>query len=111
MIIFQDFAAPSLQNNVFTRDALRGIPCHKTGRFLFFFSFVVTTNLHIGAVRPLLILSFIHIDFPKYSASRQLTLLSFQINVTMTRKMKTTEKHSQLNEFRVGFAQQSGVDN
>ena len=25
--------------------------------------------------------------------------LSFQINVTMTRKMKNTEKHSQLNEF------------
>ena len=62
-----------------------------------------------GAVHPLLILSFIHSDFPKYSASRQRTLLSFKpINVTMTRKMKTTEKHSQLNEFRVGFAQQSG---
>ena len=29
----------------------------------------------------------------------------------MTREMKTTEKHSQLNEFRVAFAQQSGVDN
>ena len=26
----------------------------------------------------------------------------------ITRKMKTTEKHSQLNEFRVGCAQQSG---
>ena len=66
-----------------------------------------------GAVRPLLILSFMHSDYPKYSASRQRTLLSFQINVTMTRKVKTTGKHSQLNEFRVGFAQQSGseVDN
>ena len=31
----------------FTRDALRGIPCLKTVRFLFFF-FVVVTNLHIN---------------------------------------------------------------
>ena len=33
-----------------TRDALRGIPCLKTGRFLFFFffSFVVATNLYIN---------------------------------------------------------------
>ena len=29
-------------------------------------------------------------------------MLSFQINATMARKMKTTEKHSQLNEFSRG---------
>ena len=36
-----------------------------------------------------------------------LALRFLKINITMTYKMKTTEKHSQLNEFRVGCMQQS----
>ena len=47
-------------------------------------------------------------SFPKYSVSRQRTCLALRLILNNSQIMKTTENHSQLNEFRVDCMQQSG---